>query len=373
MKKRLLILIITSLLVSGCAAQSYSAAGGGVYVGNAAYSQSNLSIGTSYSSSAGWYGYPWFSAAYRRPVYPGYWPGYITAGYGYGGFYGGFDWNWGYFYPSPYARYSGWGYNPYYGYRYAGYRPHRGHGPYRYTHNIHAGYTHAPYRHNSRSPHSNRPHDNYGGYEYDRRNHDRNRHAGNDTHPNPHPSTQPVIRQPVQVIRMPRHSPESGQPAMRSGRAAATVRSRSGNIKWKDGQPPRQRPHQSTVKYSKPGNSRPVKVVRREARVVEKGAGSTPSRPYSAQRSASGPSLYKRGNPPRQKLHSGSIKTSVAQQAPRKHGAVEQVARPQMTAQPTKKKAVKKSTKKSVHKTSKSHKSNAGKRHRKERKSRNKH
>jgi len=374
MKKQLLILIFTSFLVSGCASQSYSAAGGGVYVGNSGYSQSSLSFGTSYSSSAGWYGYPWFSAAYRRPAYPGYWPGYITAGYGSGGFYGGFNWNWGYFYPSPYYAYSGWGYNPYYGYRYSGYRPHRRHGPYRQVHNPRAGYAHAPYRNNPRHHNNNQQHGNYAGHEYDRR--DRNPHAGNGNgkHAYPRESIQPVIRQPVvhqpvRVIRLPAHSPEASQQTHRSGRAAASVRSGSGKSNWKGEQPPRQQLHQSTVKNSKPETHRSVKSVRTVARVVEQDAGYTPPRPYSAQRSASGPGQLKKGKSPRQRLHSGSIKTPVqatlAQQAPKKHGVVEQVARPQTHAQPKQKK--------SAHKTSKSHKSNTGKRHRKERKSKNKH
>lgn len=372
MKKRLLILIVTSLLLSGCAAQSYTASGGGVYLGNTGYSQSNLSVGAGFSSSAGWYGYPWFSAAYRQPVYPGYWPGYITAGYGFGRFYGGFNWNWGYFYPSPYYAYSGWGYNPYYGYRYAGYRPHRGHGPYRQTHNPHSGYAHAPYR-NNRGPHNRGPHNsgqrhgNYGGFEYDRR--DRNRHPGNGQRPHPRESTQPVRHQPVRVVRMPAHRSESDQPTMRSGRAAGAVRSGSGNSGWKAGQEPVERLHRATTKYSKPESFRSVKIVRKQARVVEKGVGYTPPRPYSAQRSASGPDKYKGGKPPRQQLHVSSKSrvqpTPTASHRQAKPVATAPHARPQLKAQPQ----AKKSTKATV----KSHKRNSGKKHKKERKSRTSH
>lgn len=359
MKKRLFILIITSLLLSGCAAQSYSAAGSGVYLGNAAYSQSNLGISSAYSRAGGWYGYPWFSAAYQRPTHFGLWPGYITAGHGFGGgYYGGFSGNWGYFYPSPYYAYSGWGYNPYYGYRYRGYRPYRGHGPYRHVHNPHAGYAHASYRNNRRPHYSGQQHYNYNGFEHDRR--ERNRHAGNGQRPHPRDATQPVIHQPVRIIRMPEHRSEAAQPVARSGRAAANVRSRSGNLGWKGEHPPRQKIHQTTGKHSKSKSTRVVKIVHKQARVVEAGAGYTPPRPYSAQRSASGPNRHKAGTPPRQKLHSGSVKAPsqqpMAQTAPVKQTVAKQHVRSQ---------SVVKKSKKPGHKAGKSHKSYSGKSHKK--------
>ncbi|MCF6225156.1 MAG: hypothetical protein L3J22_02485 [Xanthomonadales bacterium] len=179
----------------------------------------------------------------------------------------------------------------------------------------------------------------------------------------------PVVRQPVRVVRMPAHRSESDQPTMRSGRSAAAVRSGSGNSGWKAGQPPVEQLHRSTTKYRKSESFRPVKIVRKQARVVEKGVGYTPPRPYSAQRSASGPGKYKGGKPPRQQLHASSKAraqaTPTASHRQAKPVATAPHARPQLKAQSQ----AKKSTKAAV----KSHKRNSGKKHKKERKSRTSH
>lgn len=277
MRKQILIVLLASTVFSGCAAQSYSVAGSGVYLGSSSYVSSNLSIGIGYSSGPGWYGYPWYSSAYLQPVYPGYWPGYVSIGYGPGGFYGGFNWNWGYYYPSNYYRYTGYsGYNPYYSY---GYRGHHRHGPYRHP-AYRPYYAYSPYRHGYQGNHG-------GGHEYDRRN-----IRGNDYRP------RQSAKQPVRIVRLPEHRPETGYSVNRSTNSASSVNSRSGNVRWKGDQPPPQRMHQGAAdragnKQSRheytPVNSRqPVQVTRRAADVVEIGVGHTPPHLFTTQRPEDG-------------------------------------------------------------------------------------
>lgn len=252
MKKMLILLIFSALLLGGCAStKNYTSAGGGVY-----YSKPTVNVGLSFG--LGWYSYPW------------------SLGYGYGGYGYGYGHGWGGIHGVHYGRFS-----PYWGYPlYHVYRPHM-YGPYLHSNYYAQARQYANHRPEHKSDHKKR------------------KHKGKK-------------KNPVRVVTLPGNRYGRVVDSYPVG-GARYVSSASGNVREKSKSPPPQRIQ--PVDGAVIGASPTVKIIRRELQ-PEDAAYSVFSAQGSAtaQRSASGGVFTKAGADTVQRLHGSNNKLVSEQQ-----------------------------------------------------------
>ncbi len=252
MKKILILLAFSSLLLGGCAStQSYTSAGGGVY-----YSKPIVNTGPSFAM--GWYSYPWSQSYSGFPRY-----GYsYSYGYGFGSRYGGLH---GIYY----GRFS-----PYWIYPlYHAHLPHM-YGPYLHSDYYGQSRQYARHKPEHKSDHKKRKHK--------------------------------AKKNPVRIVTLPgaRYGRVVGSYPVASGGSSFYG---SANNKQKSKAPPPQRIQ--PVGDAVVGTSPTVTIIRRELQPEDAAYSVFNSQSSAAgHRSASGVGFSKTGKDPVQRLHGNNAK-----------------------------------------------------------------